>query len=548
MGARDRDLNDIAFIQAFHGHIRAGQRRSVVGLAGRRGGNRQLLRASHVDRADKFNGKAGLLAGGIGGGGYDIIIAPALFPGADFKPDLVAGKQRKSVRHVERSGAHGGHGFPGVRAVPVGEDGRGEHRIPIDQFHLAAVKIDAELQRLHRQFAQIFTDRVISLLRGAPIEGIGICRFADLGNGAVGGRRRPFPVHQAGDGGFAVRQGLAVVNLFGCAGGDGDRGGGHLQGAQFLRDDVVSFLCVAPFDFIGVFAFAHVGLAAGCGHGDLAVNRRGNEFRFLAVQGPAVVVGDGGVDIDMHVGEIRQQAIRLVFHDPDAVLLHHLGGRVRFQAGNQRLYVLFLPAGFLAGLLQSVGILGINAQQFFGKIGQGNGFRFVFQAFPAFFVVQVDDQPVSGLQLHVAGFAGEGVHGVHHHHAAHAVKRLIFQRGIDEIRHIPRGGRLRAHAAADPARRGFPFGDALGFEAAPDGDTRLRIGQRRAVVDFFRAAGDNGDRHRLHDQLAVDFFHVGKMAGHIFVPAVINLVIAHGIFALSRVDLNAGGGNRAPEF
>ena len=250
----------------------------------------------------------------------------------------------------------------------------------------------------------------------------------------------------------------------------------------------------------------------------------------------------------MGVGEIHQQAVRLIFHDPDAVLLHHLGGGVHFQVGDQRLYVLFLPAGFLAGLLQSVGILGINAQQFFGKIGQGNGFRFVFQAFLAFFVVQVDDQPVTGLQLYVAGFAGEGVHGMHHHHAAHAVKRLIFQRGIDEIRHIPRDGRLRGYAAADPARLSFLFGDALGFNAAPDGDAHLRIGQRRAIVDFFRAAGGNGDWHRLHDQLAVDFFHVGKMTGHVFVPAVINLVIAHGIFALSRVDLNAGGSNRAPEF
>ena len=437
-----------------------------------------------------------------------------------------------------------------MRAVPVGKDGIGHCQIPIGHRYLVAKEIDGKLKRFHRQFAQFLADRVIVLLCGSPIDDIGICRFADLGNGAVGDNGRLFPFRQASNGPFAVRQGLAVINLLGAAGGDGDRGGRDRQGAQFLRHDVVFLFRAVPVDFKGIFAFAHVGLGAGDGHSDFAVDGRGDEFRFLAVQRPAVVVGDGGVDIDMNVGEIRQQAIRLVFHDADAVLLHQLGVGGYFQLGDQRLYVFFLPAGFFTGLLQRVRIVGVNAQHFLGQLVQGHRFRYVLQAFLTFFVVQVDGQLVSGPQLHVAGLAGEGVHGVNDHHAAHAVERLIFQGGIDEVGYVPRGGVLRARAASARLRffDRFGFGAVLGINGAPDGDIHLRIGQRRAVVDFFRAAGDNGDRHRLHDQPTVYFFHVGEMAGHVFVPAVVNLIISHGIGTVSHVGQGAGGGNLAPEF
>ena len=229
----------------------------------------------------------------------------------------------------------------------------------------------------------------------------------------------------------------------------------------------------------------------------------------------------------MDIDKPRQQAFRLIFRDLNAVLVHQLFfGAIR-QTGDAFADGFIIPSGFPACLPHGLRIIGVNAQDFLRNLVHGEHFRNKLQALPAFLAVQEDGQLISGKQLDLTGFSREGVRSVNRHRAAHAVKRLIFQRRIGEIRYVQR---------------------RLGLSVVGLNDNfRFRFGQRQAVVGFFRAAGYDGDRQRLHDQRSFLLVHRNEMAGHILILGIIDLIAANRIGALSGVCLAADGGNHAAE-
>ena len=72
-------------------------------------------------------------------------------------------------------------------------------------------------------------------------------------------------------------------------------------------------------------------------------------------------------------------------------------------------------------------------------------------------------------------------------------------------------------------------------------DSGFRIGQRQAVIVFFRTSGPYGDRNGIDHQLAADLPDAPEMTGHILAHGIADDAIGHRVLAFASVGLGAPG-------
>ena len=73
------------------------------------------------------------------------------------------------------------------------------------------------------------------------------------------------------------------------------------------------------------------------------------------------------------------------------------------------------------------------------------------------------------------------------------------------------------------------------------GETCLRTGQGRTVIDLLGTARPHCQRCRIYDQLSADRFDIGKVAGDVLTESVEDSIAAHPVFADAGISLAAFG-------
>ena len=270
------------------------------------------------------------------------------------------------------------------------------------------------------------------------------------------------------------------------------------------------------------------GLAAGSSYLDRLVDVNGGIVRFLVAQCAVGVVGDLRVNGDADVGKVGHQALSFALCDFESGLLDHgLFISLLRKCFYQFLEDFEVPGGVGAGLPKKVGIIGKQAQDFFGEVRFKDILELELNGLHVFFIMQVDQQFLPGVQLNFTGFAGERVCAVHHDDTAEAVQDLAVDLLTD----------LRGHFG-EYVGQVAPAGHTV-FIAWRAGNQCVAVDQRCAVVGLMVAGGPDGQRRGVDDQLAGHLLDVGEEFGDIFIFAVINRIGPHRVQAGTGISLAA---------
>ena len=140
------------------------------------------------------------------------------------------------------------------------------------------------------------------------------------------------------------------------------------------------------------------------------------------------------------------------------------------------------------------------------------------------FPVQADRQALSGLQLDILRFTGQGIGALDIGAAADGDHPFAAQGGIGDQGSVRPGGFL-GHIAGDGP------------------DLRFLTGQGRAVIDLLRTARPDHQRGRIHDEGAAHGLHMVEMAGDVLSGGVIDRIGDNGVFALASIGLRTAGGD-----
>ena len=391
--------------------------------------------------------------------------------------------------------------------------------------------VDGNLQGFDRQFTGLqfhILKGIGGILTGSIHDLIGSdlrLAFAGFGPGTGDGCADGIALGQAGDNGFAGFQGLTVIDLFRRRGGDGH--GilllGNGQGTQVFLHDIVILIGVAPFQFIGVVAFADLRLGAGGGDLNGRIQHDGGEGRFFAAQHPGVVIGDLGIDGDADVGGILHEVILVGSGHLQAAdgnrLLPGFG-----KSGNEFLQDFRIPAGFLTGGGHQVRVFRVEAQDLRGQVFFSQLLDDELQGFTLFSLLEGNGKALAGGELHVLRLAGEGVGGVNIGDAGNGDHLFAAQSGLGHERGILPGGILR-----------FVAGDGT--------DTGVLAGEGFAVILLLGRAGPDGDRGLVHDQVARDGRDIGEVGSDILPGGIGNAVGRDHVIRMSRVGYGTGAGD-----
>ena len=377
-----------------------------------------------------------------------------------------------------------------MRAVLVSQDGRrGIGTAGIDGS--AGTEGDADRQGMNskhtrlqgngiEEIGYVFPAFVQDCIRGDP--GFG---FTDLGPGTIDDGFDGIALGQALRLDFKVStiQGFTVIDLLCGRRGQGDAGNGlDGQGAQVVTQDIVALVSIAPFDLIGVFGFADLGLFTGGDDLDGRIQLDGRKVRFVAGQDTGGVIGDLSIDGDADVGGIRHNTVlggsgHIQAVDGNRSFLQ------RGQSGDQRGHEIRIPVRLLTGGGQQVRVFRIETQDFFRKLLFLQVLNDELHGFSGLAFLQGDGEALADLQLDAPGLLGERVGAVDEDTAGYSDHLLAAQGGLRDDGGVLPGGLL-----------GIVTGDGA--------DTGLTAGKRFAVIFLLSRAGPDGQRRAVHYQLA----------------------------------------------
>ena len=108
-------------------------------------------------------------------------------------------------------------------------------------------------------------DIIVLFFCAAPVDRVGVGLAAYTGNGTGCSDGGSLAMDQAGDGGFAVGQGSAVIFFFRGSCPDSCRGRGHGQSTGRLGQCVIVFIGRSPVNGEGVFYSSDI-RNGGCGN------------------------------------------------------------------------------------------------------------------------------------------------------------------------------------------------------------------------------------------------------------------------------------------
>ena len=239
---------------------------------------------------------------------------------------------------------------------------------------------------------------------------------------------------------------------------------------------------------------------------------------FLAAQCSVVVIGNGSIDVDPHVGAVPHQRVSILRVDSQTIMLDSFFRSCIFVFGRQKilnalLNKLLIPAGVQTGLLHHFRVIRVDADHFIGKIIDADRGDLITDTFFPVFVAEIHSEFLADLKFFLDRVGRQGIRSVNPDRSADPIQYLClrrFDRVADNIRHI------------SPERLVF-------FVTRIASDPCVRIGQRRSVIDFGSTSGPDNERCGVYYQAALSDHDILEMVGDIFACAIADRIFGDRI-------------------